>query len=152
MTESNMVNSLRVKVIVLYPQSQRCDGETSVYDIHKSEGAEMLQRLENEELSESTRQCKLRQGLDNRGMGPDKFKGTREFSSSIIRGMNDRNIRERKDGKGGRKQRAHEVDPKHHLLTCDLVAAEDFVLGRIGRSVESEVYQEINDTNETGVG
>ena len=32
------------------------------------------------------------------------------------------------------------------------MAAEDFVLGRVGRAVESEIDQEINDTNKASVG
>jgi len=69
-----------------------------------------------------------------------------------MRGMDDGDVRQRQNRHGGRKESAEDVDPKHHLLASDFVSRKDLVLGRVGSAIESQVDEEVPDSNHIRVG
>jgi len=107
----------------------------------------MLQSLEDEKLAECTRESKLGQGRDDGWMCLDKFQCAGQFRSPIVRGVDDRNIRQREDRQSSGEKSAKDVDPKHHLLTRNFVSCENLILSRIRRAVQSKIDEEVGDSN-----
>jgi len=84
-------------------------------------------------------------------MVSDKCECIHEFSLSTGRGMNDRNVRERKYSHHCCNERAEYIDPEHHLLASHFISSKDLILRRVDRAVQHKVDQEIRNSNEVRV-
>jgi len=78
-------------------------------------------------------------------MVPNKSESAHELTSTVIRRVNNRDIRQWQYRKNGGNDSAEKVNPEHHLLARNLMTSEYFVLGGVDSPVESEVNEEVCD-------